>query len=420
MHELRLLFTCGQSDRSKVLAMPKPDARSAPVHFFPGDGGRTTLLLSLRRVDNLVGYCANYEFEDLIAHLIGADRVEPETLEGLSPYERIFKATYLLSRSPRVASRLTPRSARGLRLDRDYDLFFPVFNHAGGLTALGAVPDWRARCRYAACYVNELWLKQVPEHVIALLADFDRIYVGLAHAVDAVTRITGRPCSYLPMGVDALQFSPHPDPPPRSVHVAGIGRRSAITHDALLAFARERGVFYYYDTIRTKGLAKSAQQMTFPVSNHAEHRFLLANLLKRTRYFIANRSRFNEPDLTDGIEEVPSRFYEGAAAGTVMIGAAPRTAAFDELFDWPDALISAPVDMPAIGDLISGLDADPGRTALIRRTNVANSLLRHDWTYRLRTMLSDAGVAPTPAMLAREERLRSLSQMALSDATQAA
>jgi len=38
----------------------------------------------------------------------------------------------------------------------------------------------------------------------------------------------------------------------------------------------------------------------------------------------------------------------------------------------------------------------------IRKDNVANALLRHDWVHRLRTMLESVGVAPAAAMLARE------------------
>jgi hypothetical protein len=210
----------------------------------------------------------------------------------------------------------------------------------------------------------------------------------------------------VPCGVDALQFSPHPAWPLRNIDVCGIGRRSAITHEALLRAARERGLFYYYDTIRSSGVAAAGLQSTFRVSSPAEHRLLYSNLLKRSRYFVANCARANEPTVTKGHDEIAARFFEGAAAGAVMLGEPPRTQVFHELFDWPDAVIPAPFDAPRIGDLIAELDRDPERMARIRRDAVRNALLRHDWAYRLRTILSDAGVSLPASLLEREARLR--------------
>jgi hypothetical protein len=244
--------------------------------------------------------------------------------------------------------------------------------------------------------------------MVALLSRFDRIYVSTLHSVDGLARLTGRPCTYLPPGVDALRFAPYPDPPPRGIDVCGIGRRSDVTHRALLEAARERGLFYYYDTVRGSGAG--ARQISFEVANPAEHRLVYSQLLKRSRYFIANRARANEPEMTRGIDEIGARFAEGAAAGAVMIGEPPRNETFRELFDWPDAVVPAPFDAPRIGELIASLDADPARVARIRRDGVENSLLRNDWTYRLRTILTDAGLPATPAMLQREARLRALAQ----------
>jgi hypothetical protein len=68
-----------------------------------------------------------------------------------------------------------------------------------------------------------------------------------------------------------------------------------------------------------------------------------------------------------------------------------------------------PFDAPEVLARIEELEADPARQERIRKENVANALLRHDWVHRLRTMLEPVGVAPTPRMLAREGRLRSLA-----------
>jgi hypothetical protein len=153
-----------------------------------------------------------------------------------------------------------------------------------------------------------------------------------------------------------------------------------------------------------------AKQLTFRVSNIQEHRLLLANLLKRSRYFIANRARANELALTRGKDEIAARFFEGAASGAIMLGEPPNTEEFRKRFGWPDAVIPIPFDAPRVAEVIAELDADPARVSRIREDNVVNTLLQHDWLYRLRTVLSAVGIAPTEPMLAREALVKTLAE----------
>ena len=149
--------------------------------------------------------------------------------------------------------------------------------------------------------------------------------------------------------------------------------------------------------------------MTFRVDDHVEHRLLLASLLKRTRFFIANRAWADEPVRAREADEIAARFYEGAAAGAILLGIAPESEDFQSQFGWPDAVVPMPFDAAHVGDTIAGLAADPARCARIRRENVANTLLRHDWVYRLRAILEIAGLAAPARVAAREEELASLA-----------
>ena len=377
------------------------------LHWSRGHGD--VLLLSMRRVHDLVAFCTQYEFEDVVAGATGADRVEVEGYAAIEAARRIYKLGRLATRSRKFARAMTPRL--GVQpLTREYELFLPVFNHPFELFALAAVPDWRARCRLAACFVNEIWVQEIPEYLLELLADFDHIFIAVNHPAQEVARIVGRPCTYLPMAADVLRFAPYPNPPARAIDVCNIGRRSPVTHAALLQLARERRFFYYYDTVRATG--PGGKQMTFSVANAAEHRLLLANLLKRSRYFVANRARVNEPEMTEGREEISGRFYEGLAAGTALIGVPPRSSEFRRQFDWPDAVLEMPFDCPDIADRLAALDADAGRMQRITRENVRQAALRHDWIHRLRTVYETLGLRPSPGMLAREERLRALAALA--------
>jgi hypothetical protein len=387
------------------LQVNRPAHRSAVI--VPGSGG-DVLQLSMRRLSDLVGFCITYEFEDLIAEVTGGDRVEADNQRALDTARRAYKLARAATGSKRLARVLSPEPST-VRLRRDYELFFPVFNHTHELYALAAIPDWRKHCRFAACYVSEVWLHLLPHYLLEILASFDHIFLGVYNSVHEVAKITGRPCSYLPLAADVLKFSPAPDFIPRSVDVYNIGRRSDITHRALLSLAENRRILYCYDTVAASGFDQ--KQRTFRVQNAVEHRLLFANMLRRSRYYITNRARINEPEYTGGREEISARFYEGAAAGAVMIGEPPRVEPFNTEFGWPDALIHVPFDSPDIGEILSNLDSEPERLARIRRENVRHAAVQHDWLHRLRVVFDTFGMAPTQAMLKREQHLQALAAL---------
>src|SRR5438067_4559852 len=373
-------------------------------------GGGNVLQLSMRRMHDLVAFCVPYEFEDVVAEATGAGRVGPENRDGVELARRVYKLARFAARSRRIAKAVAPRLGVP-PLARDYELFLPVFNNAYELFALAAVPGWRERCRVAACYVSEMATYGIPEYLVELLADFDHVFIGSSNPVPEVARIVGRRCTNLSPAVDVLRFAPYPDPPPRTIDVCNIGRRSAVTHAALLRLARERRIFYYYDTVRASGAG--GKQMTFSVGNASEHRLLLASLLQRSRYYVANRARVNEPEKTEGKEEISGRFYEGIAAGTVLLGEPPRSEEFRTQFNWPDAVMHLAFDSPDVADRLRALDAHPARIAEIRRRNIHYAALRHDWVHRLRTVYETLGLRPPDAMLAREAQLRVVAGLAL-------
>lgn len=365
------------------------------------------LLLSMRRLSNLVAFSAQYEFEDVIAQATGADRVDVDGEAALEFSRRVYKMLRAATRSPSLAQRMAPLPPT-VALQRDYRLFLPIFNHTHELYALTTIRDWRARCKFAACFITEVWTHLLPEYLLELLGQFDHVFVGMRHCVADVARITGKPCSYLPQGADVLRFSPWPAPPARCIDVCNIGRRSAVSHEALIALAKARRFFYYFDTFAS-GAGKDRKQRTFRVTNAEQHRLLLASLLQRSRYYIANRSRINEPEHTGQHEEISGRFYEGAAAGTVMLGEPPRTEEFRAQFGWPDAVIRVPFDCPDFADVLAELDRDPARLERICRGNARHAALRHDWLHRLEVIFETAGIERTPGMLERERRLSELA-----------
>lgn len=366
------------------------------------------LLLSQRRISDLVAFCLAYEFEDTLQAVTDAERIDATGFASLEFSRRSYKLTRLLSGSPRLAARLAPAPRGAFALSGDYDLFFPIFSNVFELYSLATIPDWRRRCRKAACFITEVWTDQLPEYLLELLSEFDHVFTGLQHCVEDVARVTGRPCSYLPLAVDVLRFAPAAPDQPRPIDVCNIGRRSQVTHQALLKDAARRHGFYYYDTVAASGT--DMKQRTFRVDNAQEHRMMLATILKHSRYFIANRSHVNNPEFTAGRDEISARFYEGMAAGTVMIGEAPRTAEFERQFDWEDAVIHLPFDSPDVGSILAELGSQQHRLATVRARNVSEAALRHDWLHRIRAVFDLLGLAPTEKMQQRAEQLAQIAR----------
>lgn len=377
------------------------------TQLVAGPGG-DVLLLSMRKMATLVAYCAQYELEDVITDVTGADRIDvldpDNTLEWS---RRLFRYTRRLRSRGRFLGGFAGFHQQ-VELQRDYELFFPVFNHPHELFALAAVRDWRKHCRYAACYIGEMWMHRLPMYLLELLGQFDHIFLGVVNPVAQAAQLLGRPCSYLPLAADVLNFAPEAGLQQRPIDICNIGRRSALTHEALLEAARERRFFYYYDTVAASGT--DLKQTTFRVKDPREHRLMLASLLQRSRFAFAHRAFINDEVLSKGVHEISGRAYEAGAAGVVMLGEAPECDEFRQQFDWPDAVIPVPFDCASIGRVLKELNAQPARMARIRQDNVRHCALRHDWVHRLRTVFETLQIPLTDRMLQREQALRAVAE----------
>jgi hypothetical protein len=360
-------------------------------------GGRI-LLFSLRNVTRHVARCPAYEFEDLIRACEHADLLAPGLFAARS---RLRRGLQFVKRQRGI-----PDWDARPRIDRDYDLFVAVCANAGDLRYLKTIDGLHDRCRRTVCIIEELWTSQIPAHRrdLEMLRRFDCVFTSIESSVAGLQEATGRPCHFLPFGVDALLFSPYPAKPRRLIDVYNMGRRHETMHKELLAREERGGFFYLYDTASD-----------FAVVDPREHRRLLANFVKRSRYFITYPPKFNMPEETGGQHELGSRFFEGAAAGAVMLGRAPRCPAFERAFNWPDAVVPAGVSGDDICRVIAELESTPERVAQIRRKGIVESMRRHDWIYRWGEIIDRVGLAPSAGTLERRRTLEASALAVLCD-----
>ncbi len=358
------------------------------------DGARIGVF-SQRLLQRQISACCEYEFEDVLNEVDVVDILTPKPAGLFRIKQRVSDQ---LARRAAIAS--FSRGCHKIQLDRRYDLFLAKFMLHRDLLSLNAVKGWRKQCRTAVCWLAEAWVTDLKywKGYAKILSQFDYVILNCSQSVKPIQDLVRKPCFYLPPGIDAIKFCPYPDRPERSIDVYSIGRRSRITHDALLKLAEEKQIFYMYDTI-------DKMTTTRPI----EHRSLIANIAKRSRYFVVNSAKANRKWETGGQDEIGYRYFEGAAAGTVMIGSHPETEVFKEHFDWPDSVIKVPFDCPNIADVLAELDSQPKRIEKIRRDNIVQSLLRHDWVYRWKAILEIAGFEPEIAVAEREKRLEKLA-----------
>ena len=347
-------------------------------------------------------YCAQYEAQDVLLDVDDVDLIHLKPGRGYQ-----FKEAWqrrLLFRDVTGKLIFANPGLHKVRLTQEYDLFLMMCQMEHDFLNISAIEGWQDHCKTSVCWIQEMWAARIPlckYWIHSLLRRFDHVFVSARGSVAALSDAIGQPCRWLPDAVDTLRFSPYPTPPARVIDVYSIGRRREEIHRALLEAARRKDIFYVYDTF---GGSMSN------VLNYREHRDFFSNMAKRSRFFVVAPAKLGIPGETGGQVEIGARYYEGASAGTVMIGHAPEGEAFRELFPWQDAVISLQADGSDVIKVLSSLGAEPERISAISRRNAAEALLRHDWIYRWKEILKVAGIEPLPRMKLREQRLRHLAE----------
>ena len=355
--------------------------------------------------------CGQYEAQDVLREIDDVDLIHLDADPGFRFKESWQRRLLFRDLSKRLIY-LNP-GLRPVQLTREYDLFLVRCQTWWDLPYINAIQGWKDCCKTSVCWIDELWAAAIPQYKYWLdsLKQFDHVIVGCSGTVAPLSKALDRPCGWLPAAVDTVRFSPYPNPPVRAIDMYSIGRRWDGIHRALLDAAESRSFFYVYDTFPS--IAERE------VYDHQQHRAFFANMAKRSRYFMVAPGKVDELGETKGQVEVGHRYYEGAAAGTVMIGQPPDSEVFKQLFDWPDAVIQTQPDGSDVLEVLGGLNLEPERVSAISQRNASEALLRHDWVYRWKEILQIAGLEPRPSLSVRERRLKDLADQVTNSVPEA-
>lgn len=383
---------------------------------------KRTLVASEFNAKDRAHFALSYEFCRIVLECDDADLVAPGLNNYLTKYLKPILPPHDGHNVQRDFNRLVNGIRKGLRLknaptiapvslNQNYDLFFFVAWGPQSFAELPRIRNWRSRCKVAIAYLFELWSSTLEQdrQYLKLLDQFDHVFLLHRASIPRLASYTSAPCSFLPTAVDCLAATPYPAPPERVIDVYSMGNRAMPLHQQLLTLAERRKLFYLYDSL------SSSDSL---VKDWREHRLLLANIIKRTRYFMGHHPatvRSAKTHLIAGEQVLPSRLFEGAAGGAVILGSAPQCPEFRECFDWPDAVIEVPPEPGDIAAVIDALDAQPDRTERVRRTNAVQCLLRHDWVYRWEHILSTIGMDALPQLRHRKSRLSGIAAAASSE-----
>ncbi|WP_164919634.1 glycosyltransferase [Hansschlegelia zhihuaiae] len=362
----------------------------------------------------------SYEFCKVAAECDDAHLVAPKLRQSIVPFVDNVIADHIdRERVQRDVNRLLKGVRRriGMRdgptiepfeVDREYELFVYIAYDINSLVELSRVKGWRERCSKAVVAIHELWSTELASNrtYLSLLDRFDHVFVLSESVAEKLQSHLGKPCEALPSASDTLVATPFPDLPERVIDLYSFGSRRVDLHEHLIDLVAKREIFYVYDS-----LSSTDSRMR----NWREHRFLLADTMRRSRYFLA----FDPASLTsprssviNGESVLPGRLFEGVAGGAAIIGFAPRCREFKRHFDWPDAVIDVPADPRDFKAFLSSLDLQTDRMDRLRRTNAIQALRRHDWAYRWERILRVGGLEPHPKLEARKSRLRALADAA--------
>ncbi len=345
----------------------------------------TARVLSQRGLLSLVSRCMGYEFEDRAVSLLGGELISPTHSKVSKGLERVIRG---VAKRVDVAVPASPRYET-TDVSGTSDLLLVHCQFVGDLMLLRALPKWRSRTYRAVVFIEELWRNQLDSWggLLRQLEHFDQVYVGVSGTADALAQRLDTPVSYMPYSVDTLRFAPVDPLADRPIRVLNIGRRSMVTHAALVEWSRRGQHFYYFDSYK-------------PAACHdfAEHRVMYSRLHQQAEFAISNRGVGAVTADNPGEEALPARFFEAAAAGGVLVGQPPRTPSLESEFGWPDAIIEAPFDEPAMPEILSSLRSSPDRLRAIRLRNIEELLRRHDNAHRLRAMLDAVGLPEPPAL----------------------
>ncbi|MBI4781107.1 MAG: glycosyltransferase family 1 protein [Oscillatoriophycideae cyanobacterium NC_groundwater_1537_Pr4_S-0.65um_50_18] len=219
-----------------------------------------------------------------------------------------------------------------------------------------------------------------PQHLDkAAASHLDHLFVMSAEIADAVDATGMVKTSFLPLAANVLRTGGKNQN--RWIDIIAYGRGNLDLHRCLQTNFNQHqdGRVYFHSTFSRP-----------EVDDHREHITLLSKLLDRSKLSLCFEAS-NIPRFM-GYSPILYRWYEAWASGCTIVGKKPFGKGTAELMDWENSVIDIPDAesdwIPFFEDILN----DSETLALNVQRNYRESLLRHDWRYRIRQIFETVGL----------------------------
>lgn len=332
-------------------------------------------------------YAAIAEAEDVLVRSANAELIDLAS-QVSDPAIRFRRMIGGVARRSRPSTLLPPipRSSR-----RRFDVVIAIMETIWDLPLLEAHPVARS-ADFVVVWVLEVWTAEFGDRRLEFepYGVADHIFVGTVGVEPLLGSHLGAKVDLLTWATDVERFRPSSGNSHRPIDVLNIGRRIEPLHERLLAWSNADGRFYEYDT--TVGAR---------VVEPLRHRDRLASYYKRSSVAMTSYPK-HDVEGSGGETDIPSRLWEGLAAGCAMIGRAPLASVQQELVgdvvvrELPEDLDEA---LLAVADLVMSSSEDER----LRNTALAHRF--HDWSHRWAQLFRMSGLPIPPGIDSRIQRL---------------
>lgn len=236
--------------------------------------------------------------------------------------------------------------------------------------------------------IKILYLFDTFEHQLQSLnyilsrVEWDILITSFEEAVPILEKSTGRKWHVVPQGVKQERFVPAPSER-RIIGISSYGRRVQSLHHVLQKFSRETGIYYDFTTWQTMRKDVESDDLYRQYAWHLTHSVLSINL----------PVEISHPERAGKLRPITCRWFEAAAAGTIILGQAPGSPSFEKFF--PPGTVNtidvASSEREALRQLKSMWER---RSELLQHAQaVRNAMLQHwTWKARVQQILLLAGI----------------------------
>ena len=327
-----------------------------------------------------VGWLAIDELAELFAHYFDAEILSPKTRAAEWP-KRLIR--------PDSISYEPLQTSGG-------DVLIVIARNPGDLGMIEAIADCRKKFSKIYGFVTDSYFHAGYGKETA---QFDAITVTAHEDVNYPKEQFGITVHQLYQGTDALKWAPR-KPIAREIDITGFGRMPSSYHACFVERFHPMQSPYLY-------LHSPLGNLTGP--NIRLERGMLFKLLHRTRISLAFHLYVDPEGNRPRSMMVTSRWLESLLSGCIVAGKRPVSRMADEMLFWPGATTELSDDpATAAVELVDMLSRN-GELEEQRRINITQTILHHDWRYRIERFCKLMNLplpAALPGDIARLQELR--------------